>query len=72
MPFLIFAFVEESPLIHSSRYKNQMNMQKKKKKPLEIVFIIGSCSLGAIILLLSETRILLTSYLCYGNFFLDI
>ena len=32
MPFLIFAFVEESPLIHSSRYKNQMNMQKKKKE----------------------------------------
>ena len=70
MPFLIFAFVEESPLIHSSRYKNQMNMQKKKN-PLEIVFIIGSYSLGAIILLLSETRIL-TSYLCYGKFFLDI
>lgn len=72
MPFLIFAFVEESPLIHSSRYKNQMNMQKKKKNTLEIIFIIGSCSLGAIILLLSETRILLTSYLCYGRIFLDI
>lgn len=32
MSFLIFAFVEKSPLIHSSKYKNQMNMQKKKKK----------------------------------------
>ena len=32
MSFLIFAFVEQSPLIHSSKYKNQMNKQKKKQK----------------------------------------
>lgn len=68
MPFFWLAFVEESLLILFPRYKTSKVYLKTSKT----IFIACSSSLGAIILLLSGSRMIFIPYLCHRRYCLEV